>query len=286
MNNYGNQFNQQPQQQPQMQMQQPQMQQPQYGYPQNGQGMPYRNTQFARPAGVLGTKINGVDLAMLIMGGIVALSGLINLVFRISMFIKDYDSYYGYKLSYVAEPLLYLALSAALILIIVEKIIDPKKKGDKPGARMALYISGIAVAGLAGIFGLIMLFDRVVAMIDRIDGAVNDILYFLSIPADALFIVLTSAVVIIYFVLKLLPVLKLRNSMKPFRPNPVPYGVPSQQFPQQQYGQPQQQFSKPQQQYGQPQQQFSQSQQQYGQPQQFPQQQYIQPQPSQDKENV
>ena len=69
------------------------MQPPQYGYPQNGQGMPYRNTQFARPAGVLGTKINGIDLAMLIMGGIVALSGLINLVFRISMFIKDYDSY-------------------------------------------------------------------------------------------------------------------------------------------------------------------------------------------------
>ena len=263
MNPYDNQFNRQPQQQ-QYPQQQQQPQQQQYGYPVNGQPQ-----QYQKPKAPM-DKAKIITIANIAMGGVVALSGLILLVYRISLLFRSLREYYGYKLSMLSEPLLYITLGAALVLLYAEKLIEPFLKGDKTTTRMAMYISVVSVAGLTALLGIVGLFESFGLMIERMRYFTDDVIAFLSIPVGSPVVIAGSGVVILYYVLKLLPVIRLRKSMKPAESDPSLFGVQSQQYAQpknvqQPYGQQQNM----QQQYGQ---------QQYG-------QQHVQPQMSQDKKN-
>ena len=260
MNNYGNQFNQQ----------QPNRQQP-YSYPQNGQGMPPQNAMYNRPVGTRVIKLSGIDITYIALGGVVALFGLLYLVYCFSR-INHFDDLIGLGL-----PFLYIAMSGSLIVTILEKIVDPGKKGANSGARMAMYISCISVTGIAGLCSLFDLLDDLGKMFNRLTRNYGDVLYTLSSPAFSVFKTMSCAAIIVFFTLKLIDVIKLRKSMQPVKPNAMQYGVPTQQYAQQQYAQ--QQYA--QQQYAQQQnaqQQYAQ--QQYAQ-QQNAQQQYAQQQNAQ-----
>ena len=222
MNNYGNQFNQgnlQP------------MQQPTYGY---GQNAPYPAPMPTRkPA----DKNRVINIVMTALGGVTAFFALINLINCIVIY-SDYDYY---KLSFFASPLLFLLLGASLVMLSVEKLIDPKKQGQNPGARMALYIIALALAAIAAIFGLLSLYDNGRGVIESLDFDGEVILSRLSYLSTPIYSLTGCAAVAITFIPRLMEVIKQRNAMQyqrqpmqqpyvPFQPNVQP----------QQYVQPQQ----------------------------------------------
>ena len=233
MNNYGNQFNQQPMPPSQQPTTQP------YGFPVNGQNMQYA---VPMPSKAPGEKINPISIALLAMGGAVALFSIFGLINRFSYFIESLDSYYSYKLSYLSYPLVCLLLSAALIVVTLETILDPRKKGDKSGACMAMYIACLGIAGITAVFGLMGLYDAIVSMSDSLGYGGFKLFSFLSFLTDPVFVLVSCAVTILFFLPKLMQVIMRRKSMQP---RPAPYGYPVQ--PNGQFGQYPQQYVQPQQ---------------------------------------
>ena len=233
MNNYGNQFNQQPMPPSQQPTTQP------YGFPVNGQNMQYA---VPMPSKAPGEKINPISIALLAMGGAVALFSIFGLINHFSYFIESLDSYYSYELSYLSYPQVCLLLSAALIVVTLETILDPRKKGDKSGACMAMYIACLGIAGITAVFGLMGLYDAIVSMSDSLGYGGFKLFSFLSFLTDPVFVLVSCAVTILFFLPKLMQVIMRRKSMQP---RPAPYGYPVQ--PNGQFGQYPQQYVQPQQ---------------------------------------
>ena len=217
MNNQGNPFYQGSQYPPQ----QPPVQQ---GFMPPAQNMRYPVNKPSRAPGGLG---KGYHIAMIALGGAVALLALFRFFNSIYLCFRNSS----YQVSNVAGSLIYITLGAALIFIAVEKMIDPQRRGEKPGVRMALYISALSASGLTALLGLIHLFDGVVGIVNRLQYSGSfRIEYLLGGFADALFILIGCAVVILYFVFKLIDVVRLRKSTQvPRSFNAAPYGAPMQQ---------------------------------------------------------
>lgn len=204
-----------------------------------------------KPPRAPGELAKGCHIAMIALGGTVAFLSLFKLI---NCFYYCFRSS-SYEVSNFAYPMNYITLSAALIFIVVEKLIDPQRKGEKSGLRMGLYIAALSVSGLTALLGLVHLFDNIGRLVKNLNYAGSfRVEYYLGSLADSLFILAGCAVVILYFVFRLIDVVKLRKSMQAPRPyNNLPYGMPMQQpVPQQpqsypQYVPQQQPFVQPQQ---------------------------------------
>ncbi len=229
MNNQGNQFNQG--------NQNFQPTQPQQGFVPPAQNRQYAAPKPPKPPKAPGAKGRWMHITMIALGGVVVFFSLFSLFSNIEYCVESLTRTYrdSYKLSNFAGSLIYIVLGAALIFIALERLLDPQRKGLKPTLSLIFDISALSLACITAIFGLIHLFDTC-------DSFFNSLKYISSRTkvttlvgsfTFSLFILAGCAVVIIYFLPKLLDLIKSKKitlgkrpvSQNAYRPQPGQYGT-------------------------------------------------------------